>query len=146
MAITKFLARDLTFEIGEQGTGGDAWLEVKGLQSLSHSPSSTDADTTDFESDGHAEHLKAERGDTWTITGFTLEDVMTGERDPGQAAVEALAQLGGPAGIGLFRITSPGGNQIEFDASAEVTLAGGGTNDAAAWNATVKTSGAMRFS
>jgi hypothetical protein len=144
MALTKFLARDLVFEIATDASGED-FIEVKGLHSLTHAPSSTDADTTDFESDGHAEHIKAERQDTWTITGFTLEDVVTGERDPGQAAVEALAQLGGPAGIGIFRITSPGGNTITFSASAEVTLAGGATNDAAAWNATVKTSGAMVF-
>ncbi len=144
MAITKFLARDLTFEVATDSSGSD-FIEVKGLHSLTHSPSSTDADTSDFESGGHDEHLKAARGDTWTITGFTLEDVVTGERDPGQAAVEALAQLVGPAAEGTFRITSPGGNTITFRASAEVTLAGGATNDAAAWNATVKTSGAMSF-
>ncbi len=144
MGVTKFLARDLVFEIATDSSGSD-FVEVKGLHSLTHSPSSTDADTSDFESQGHDEHLKAARGDTWTITGFTLEDVVTGDRDPGQAACEALAQLVGPAAMGVYRITSPGGNTITFTASIEVTLAGGATNDAAAWNATVKTSGAMEF-
>jgi len=144
MALTKFLARDLVFEVNLGGSGG-GFVEVKGLHSLTHSPNSTDADTSDFESAGHDEHLKAARGDTWTITGFTLEDVLTGDRDPGQAACEALAQLVGPEAMGTFRITSPGGNTITFTASVEVTLAGGATNDAAAWNATVKTSGAMIF-
>jgi hypothetical protein len=144
MAVTKFLARDLTFEIAEDASGDD-WLEVKGLQSLVHAPSSTDADTSDFESEGHDEHLKASRGDTWTITGFYLEDVLTGERDEGQVAVEALSRLVGPAAMGIFRVTSPGGNTITFTGSAEVTLHGGSTNDAAAWNATIKTSGAMEF-
>jgi len=67
--VTKFLARDLTFEINEDGSG-DTWVEVKGLHSLTHAPNSTDADTTDFQSEGHDEHLKASRGDTWTISGF----------------------------------------------------------------------------
>lgn len=144
MAVTKFLARDLVIEIAEDASGSD-WIEIKGVNSLTHSPSSTDADTTDFESEGHDQHLKASRGDTWTIQGFALEDVVTGDRDPGQAAVEALAVLVGPAAMGLFRVTSPGGNTITFEASAEVTLSGGSTNDASAWGCTLKVNGAMEF-
>lgn len=154
MAVTKFLARDLTIDIfipdsgSDSGTpaSGDAdWTPVKGLNTLTHAPAATDADTTDFDSMGHGEHMTAQRTDQWTIAGFTLEDVSSGARDAGQAAVEALAQAIGPVSLGWFKITSPGGNTIEFQASAVVTLADGGTNDAAKWQAVLKTSGASIF-
>lgn len=145
MAVTKFLARDLTIEIAVGGSGG-GYTAIKGLNTLTHSPSSTDAETTDFDSDGHSEHMKAERGDSWTLAGFTLEDVLNGDRDPGQAAVEALAGRTGLNSLGQFRITSPGGNKLDFSASAEVTRAGGGNNDPAAWQAVIRVSGALSFS
>jgi hypothetical protein len=145
MAVTKFLARDLTIEIAPSGSGGE-YIPIKGLNTLTHSPTSTDAETTDFDSNGRSEHMKAERGDSWTLAGFALEDVLTGTRDPGQAAVEALAQEVGLDSLGAFRITSPGGNAIDFQASAEVTLAGGGNNDPAAWQAVIRVSGPVTFS
>ena len=145
MAVTKFLARDLSIAIQVGGSAGNTFLDIKGLNSLSHSPTSTDADTTDFDSEGHSEHMKAERGDSWTLAGFTLEDVLTGERDPGQLAVEDLAKLTGPESLGTFRITSPGGNTATFEASAETTLAGGGNNDAASWQAVVRVSGEVVY-
>lgn len=148
MALTKFLARDLTIEVSTgvgtdtiAGTTDDTWTPIKGLNSLTHSPGSSDVDTTDFDSDGHAEHMKAERSESWALAGFSLEDVTTGARDPGQLAVETLGRAMGPASLGWFRITSPGGNRIVFQASAEVTLAGGGNNDAAAWEVSLTVSG-----
>ena len=89
--------------------------------------------------------MKAERGDSWTLAGFTLEDVLTGDRDPGQAAVEAFALAIGQDSLKEFQITSPGGNTITFSASAEVTLGGGGNNDAATWQAVVEVSGPVVF-
>lgn len=149
MAVTKFLARDLTIYIAAgssgSGSGGGDFIQVKGLNSLTHSPSSTDADTTDFDDQGHETHLKAARGESWTLAGFRLEDVANGVRDPGQAAVEEIAQAIGLDSLATFKITSPGGNSIVFRATAEVTLPGGGNNDAAAWQATVKVSGKSTF-
>lgn len=146
--ITKFLARDLSIFIStgsgsdaSVGTEDDLWLEILGLNTLTHAPSTSRADTTEFDSNGRDEHLVASRGETWTVAGFTLEDVDTGERDPGQEAVEALGRLVGPAGMGYFRVLSPGGNAIYFQASVETTLHGGGTNDAAAWQAVITVNG-----
>jgi hypothetical protein len=152
MAITKYLARDLSIGIHTAagvdtilGTEDDVVTNVGGLNSLTHAPSTTRADTSSFDSNGRDEHLPASRGDTWTLAGFSLEDVSgganAGDRDPGQTAVEALGKLVGPAGIGWFTITSPGGNKIRFEASAEVTLGGGGHNDAAAWQAVIQITG-----
>lgn len=145
MAVTKFLARDLDIEINTGTIGSPVWTPIGGLNSLTHSPSSTDAETTDFDSGGHSEHMKAERGESWTLAGFSLEDVADGARDPGQAAVETLANALGLASLGQFKITSPGGNTATFMASAEVTRAGGGNNDPAAWQAVVRVSGEVTY-
>lgn len=145
MAVTKFLARDLTIAIQVAGSGGNEFVNIKGLNSLSHSPTSTDAETTDFDSNGISEHMKAERGESWTLAGFSLEDVLTGERDPGQEAVEALAADVGLDSLGTFRITSPGGNVATFSATAEVTKAGGGNNDPASWQAVIRVSGSVTY-
>ena len=83
--------------------------------------------------------------DSWTLSGFWLEDVSDGSRDPGQAAVETLAKAVGLASLGQFRITSPGGNTITFLASAEVTLFGGGNNDPASWQAALTVSGDVTY-
>ncbi len=148
MATTKFLARDLAIAISTGvgidtvgGTADDTWTPIGGLNSLTHSPSTSRADTSAFDSNGRDEHLVASRGESWTLAGFAIEDVATGARDVGQEAVEALGKLVGPAGLGYFKVTSPGGNEIIFQASAEVTLHGGGHNDAAAWQAAVQVNG-----
>lgn len=148
MAATKFLARDLAIAISTapgvdtiDGTDDDTWTPIGGLNSLTHSPSTSRADTSSFDSNGRDEHLVASRGESWTLSGFSLEDVADGTRDAGQEAVEALSKLVGPAGLGYFKVTSPGGNTIIFQASAEVTLNGGGHNDAAAWQAALQVNG-----
>lgn len=147
MAVTKFPARDIKIEINAAygSGGGDEWIPIGGLNSLTHSPASQTADTTDFDSGGRAEHMVMERGDSWALAGFALEDVLNGERDPGQAAVESLGRAVGLASHGQFRMTSPGGNTATFLASAEVTQGGGGHNDAAAWSATVTITGAVTY-
>jgi hypothetical protein len=145
VAITKFLARDLTIEYNTGTVGTPVWTPIGGLNTLTHAPSSTDADTTDFDSDGRAEHMKAERGDQWTLAGFHEEDVADGSRDPGQEAIETLANGMGLNSLGQFRITSPGGNTETFMASAEVTRGSGGNNDAATWQASVTISGAVTY-
>lgn len=148
MAVTKYLARDLTIAISTgpgvdtiDGTADDTWTAINGLNTLTHSPSTTRADTSSFDSAGRDEHLPASRGESWSLSGFSLEDVATGDRDPGQVAVEDLGKLVGPDGLGWFKITSPGGNTIIFQASAEVTIHGGGHNDAAAWGAELQVTG-----
>lgn len=139
MAVTKFLARDLVIEVRD--AGDTAWVAIGGLNSLTHSPATSRADTTGFDSNGREEHIVAQRGETWTLAGFAMEDVGAGTRDAGQERVEDLGKLRGLDAQGSFRVSSPGGNTITFDASAEVTLAGGGHNDAAAWQAVLTVSG-----
>lgn len=144
MAITKFLARDLVIEI-QTNPVGPVFTPIGGLGTLTHNPSTNRADAADFDSNGRAEHIVVERGDSWALAGHAKEDVATGDKDLGQEKVEALAQEVGLDSLGTFRITSPGGNVIQFEGSAEVTLPGGGHNDLATWAATITVSGAVQY-
>ena len=130
MAVTKVLARGWTFEYRPTTT----WIEIKGINSFDVSPESNDVDTTDFDSNGWNENMVASRGLGLTLEGMHLEDVNTGSRDPGQAAVETLANAIGPSSVGYFRMTSPGGNVKTFYATAKTSGPGGGNDDAAKWS------------
>lgn len=148
MGITKIPARDFTLEIDANygTTGGESWTPIGGLNSLTPSPSTNRADTTDYDAQGVAEHMVMERGSSFSLAGFYLEDAETGERDPGQAAVEAVGRRVGLDSFGRFRLTSPGQNVDTFLGSVEVTSGGGGHNDPAAWSATITVSGAVSHS
>jgi len=143
MAASKFLARDLTIQV-EDVTPND-WIAIDGLNSLTHSPSISRADTTDFGSNGRAEHIVSQRAESWALAGFTIIDVGSGERDAGQARCEVLGLARGLGALGRFKITDPGGNTITFDGSCEVTLHGGGHNDPAAWKCGIEVSGEPDF-
>lgn len=141
MAITKLLARQTIFEI--LTSAPSTFTPIGGINSISVSPTTNRADTTDFDDEGRLAHIVASRGMSFTLDGFREEDESGGDRDPGQAAVEALADEFGADSLGTFRITSPGGEVWTFQASAEVTPFGGGNDDPSAWQATIEISGAI---
>lgn len=143
MAVTKVLARAFSFSI-RTATGPDVFTPIRGINSFSNDSSKNDADTTDFDSGGVTTSMAASRSYSMTLDGMRLEDVTTGARDSGQQAVETLSTQIGPASIGTFRMTTPGGKIKEFDASANVTGPGGGNDDPAAWSVELTISGAIR--
>lgn len=141
MAATKQLVRVRTHEINTGTVDVPVWTPIKGINSTSHSESSTDAETTDYDSGGHPEHMVAERGESWTLSGHKLIDSATGAGDPGQEAVETASRTMGPDSLDQFRWTYPGGKTETFMASAKVTKPGGGNNDPMTWSATLRVSG-----
>ena len=80
-------------------------------------------------------------------TGTTLVTIGTvqysGDRDPGQAEVDALASLTGLEGIGDFKVESPGGEVETFKASVAPSAVGGGEADDTSWGATLVVTGAI---
>lgn len=142
MAATKQLVRVRTHEFNTGTDAVPAWTPIKGITSTSHSDASSDVDTTDYDSMGISEHMVAERGESWTISGKKLIDAADGTGDPGQEAVEALAREVGVPSIGQFRFTYPGGATETFYASAKVTKPGGGNNDTMSWSVVLRVSGA----
>lgn len=143
MAVTKIAAADVVVSINTGTEGVPVWTQIKGLESpVEHSPSTTRADTFDQDSNGREEHVVVRRGDQFTLKGFRLQDEANGDRDPGQEAVETLAQAKGLASLGQFQIKAPGETTgIVFKASAQVKLYGGGSNDMVPWEAELAVSG-----
>ncbi len=143
MTVTDQLARDDgAFDINTGTTASPVWTPIGGINSWAPSPSKNDADTTKFSDDGDQSHIPASHGMEYTISGLVQEDSDDGSRNAGQAAVEALALLKGPAGLTEFRHSSAGGTVNVFRASALVTRGGGGNDDPSAWEATLTRSGA----
>ncbi len=142
---TEVLARGFTFELNTGTEAVPVWTTVNHINKWSHSPKSNDADTTTFDDDGRMTHLKASRGDEFTLTGLYQEDETTGDRDPGQEACEAWANEIGQPSLKQFRITSPSGVNVvgPFRASATVTIGGGGGDDPNAWELAMVVSGAL---
>lgn len=146
MTVTKHLARDYTFEVNNGTSGSPDWIEVKGLNTWSHSTTKNDADTTSFDEGGRMSHLTASRGDSFSMQGFDLEDPDTGAKDPGQEACESWATKIGTDSIQQFRITSPAGVSKTFDASADVKMGGGGKDDPAGWTLDIVVTGEITTS
>jgi hypothetical protein len=139
MALAKVLARDWVLYIANENIL--QYIEVKGLTNLIFDREKTDADTTDFNSDGQTEHLVASRGIIISLEGYYLEDQSNGDRDPGQSLVEDLSELVGANGIARFILISPAGIVRHFNASANVTGTGGGNDDPTGWKCTLNVSG-----
>src|SRR5690606_14235678 len=137
MAFVEILARELKVEIRD----GNNWLEIEGVTTINHTPTKTDSDTGHFGAAGRARHIVAERGDEFTFTCVYLVDPDTGEIPPGHKALRDLGKKIGYESIGEFRITGPGGDGIQFKASANVGKPSGGRNDAATFNVTLTVTG-----
>lgn len=137
----KHLARDYEFELNVGTIDTPDWVEIKGINTWSNTPVGNRANTTTFDEDGRLSHLPASRGDSIGLQGLLVWDDDTGDRDPGQEAVEAWGQQIGPDGLKQFRITDPEGATLTSLASAVVTIGGGGNDDPSAWNVDVQFSG-----
>jgi predicted secreted protein len=110
------------------------WTPIHGVRSFTISTTKNDIDTRDFDSGGWLEHIVGSRGKSFTVAGARIEDEDTGDRDPGQEAIETLGDELGADAIGSFRITTPGGTTYIFGASADVTPFGGGLDAFADWS------------
>ena len=144
MAGIKLNAREVIIEISD-GATTPVWTEIEGLNSLTFNPSENEemTETTDFQSQGNYEGEKMQKGATLECEGFLIKDSVTGAQAPGQAQVEELHELLGPASQGTIRFRHP------LDTSwkrwtAVVTLGeqGGENNDKTSWGATFTRSGA----
>lgn len=140
MSVRKVLAREWTVEVDTDG--GPTWAAIGGLRTIGFDMGKTDADTTDMDSGGNAEHLPAERSASVTLEGLWLEDADSGEYDEGQERLMALGDLVGVAGLGAIKFTSPGGKTWTIDCSVQFTGPGGGHNDPAGFTAVLTRSGA----
>jgi hypothetical protein len=97
-------------------------------------------DLSDCDSDGADERIVG-HAVSFAVTANRLEDPDTGERDSGQAAVEAVQWETGEEARLQFQITSPGGLIWIFTASVECQPFGGDHKSGANWSATLSVKG-----
>jgi hypothetical protein len=141
MAVTKFLARDLVPSVSI----ASVYTHIGGIDTITHAPSKTTSASTDFDSNGRAEHIVAERGDTYTLAGWFLEDESTGSRDPGQEALLAASHLVGAAAFISVKLTFPGAGAISFSCTVDFTGPHGGRNDITKFQAVLEVTGAITY-
>lgn len=142
-SVGKTLAQQASLAINTGTKESPDWTEIGGLTGITYNPSSNNVDTRDFDSGPWQESLVTSRGATWSLTGHRKNDPDTGERDPGQAAVEALQTEVGEAANGHFQYVLPEGDTFEFTAHANVTPFGGGLDAVTTWNAELTMTGPL---
>jgi len=140
----KVLSRDFDISVNTGTEESPTWTPILGLDEdgITWAESGREVDFMDADDGGFAKPLPFGRGYTVTLKGARIEDADTGERDPGQAAVEAVMDAMGPEALLEYKIESPaasGAEVLEFKASATVTPFGG--SDKATWGAELKVYG-----
>ena len=131
--LRKILARDWDIDVWDKEES--KFVEVDGITSITFSSDMTEAETTDFNSEGWAEHIPAERTKSLSVEGNYLEDATVyGGRDQGQEAIDEAAKEFGIDGIIKLHLRSPyGGTALILEGSVNPGDVGGDTNDVTAW-------------
>ncbi len=137
----KVLSRDFDISVNTGTSGSPQWTPIAGLDEdgIAWAEATREVDFMDADDGGWAKPVPLGRGFTVTLKGSRIEDAETGERDSGQAAVEAVMDEMGPDGLLEYKIESPaasGAEAITFKAWASVTPFGG--SDKATWGAELK--------
>lgn len=141
MATEPQLARQFRMEINTGTVALPVWVHIGGITNISPGQDSQKTDDGDFDSNGRAKHSVAERGDSFQIDMNYLEDE-AGLRDPGQQALLDVARLIGNAGKAGYRYIFPNGEDaVQFRASADMALPGGGKTDNASQSVTLTVDG-----
>lgn len=142
----KVLSRDFDIEVDISDTSTPEWTQINGLDEdgIAISVSPREVDFMDADDGGFAKPVPIGWGYTVTLKGSRIEDADTGDRDTGQAALEAVQDEVGPDALLSFRITSPaasGAEVLTFKAWPTVTPFGGA--DKSTWGAELKVYGAI---
>jgi len=134
----KVLSRDFKIAVNTGTTALPVYTNIGGLDEdgISFSTSSRKVDFMDADDGGAAKPVVIGHGYTCALKGARMESVVDGARDPGQAAVEAMQDLTGLAGMLMYQITSPAlatPEVLTFSATSNVNSMGGG--EKTAWTA-----------
>ncbi|MFI6443827.1 phage tail tube protein [Kitasatospora sp. NPDC050543] len=143
MATKKIEARGYILQVAVGG--GPTWTPVAGLKTLTYNPGDKDSHTesTDFDSNGQYEEVVLQRGGSLKLEGTRRVDAATGIADPGQAALDALAQGLADNSVGQIRFRYR--TEVQWRnwyVTAKAAEQGGGTNDLGKWGVELTRTGA----
>lgn len=130
------LSDDFVISINTGTYSSPTWTPILGLKSHKWSESETkEVDASNRSTRGRGQTRVVRRGNSLTFGGNFFEDEADGTRDPGQAAVEALAQQIIPDDLGWFAYETPGGTVKYFQATAKMSDEGGDLDTLCEWGA-----------
>src|SRR5665647_2910971 len=103
----KVLSRDFTIDVNTGTIVAPIWTPIGGLDEdgISFSTSSREVDFMDADDGGLAKPVVIGHGYTCSLKGARMEAADDGTRDPGQAAVEAMQDLTGLAGMLMYPVS-----------------------------------------
>lgn len=139
-------ARDWIFEVSvDPSAAVPVWAQIGGVESfsLSNSEGEEAANTTTFESNGHAESQAMQRGAALNVEGKIKRAADGVTADAGQAAADELAAKVGEESLGGVRFRHASDTDwTVWDAWVSKGDNGGGVNDKTSWSAGFTRSGA----
>lgn len=134
MAKLKVMARDWEIHVSKL-TSIPVWVRIGGITTFTSSNDKEDADVTDFDDEGFAQHIVVSRTGETSFEGHYLEE------DEGQLLIDDLSEAMGHESLALIRLTRPSGRVLEFMGTFTMGDVGGGNNDITSWGASVNRSG-----
>jgi hypothetical protein len=146
LATTKIEARGWMFQVGVGA--GPTWTPVGGISSFTFNPGDKTQETevTDFDSQGNFEQVITQRGATMKVDGRRRMDRTTGLADPGQAALDALAQGVVDFSVGQIRFRYKNETQWRvWNCTVKAAEQGGATNDISKWGVEITRTGAETY-
>ncbi len=146
MATKRIEARGWIFQVAVGAT--PTWTPVAGLKTFTFNPGdkAVQTDATDFDSQGQYEEVVLQRGGTMKVDGTARRDPATGLADPGQAALDALAQGLADTSIGQIRFRYRTETQWRvWTVTAKGAEVGGATNDLSKWGMELTRTGAETY-
>lgn len=138
MPVEVVLAKDFDIYVGS--TAGAGGTIINGLDTIEFQTEKKEADTRTKTDAGNDRHKVVNRIRTLRLVGKYLADD-AGARDPGQDAVDTLADTVGDASVDEFTLMYPGGGGKYFNCSANIDKIGGEKDDPSAWEVTLKVDG-----
>jgi hypothetical protein len=144
VATKKIAARNIIVQVAS----GASWLAVAGIKNLvpNYGDHDQHVDATDYDSNGQYEEVVLQRGGSFKIEGFRRRDPATGLADPGQAALDTLAQGLSDSSIGQIRFRHSSETQWRvWNCTAKATEEGGAPNDLGKWGMEINRTGAETY-
>lgn len=143
MTTSKISARGYIFQVAVGA--GPTWTPIAGIKTFAPNPGDHDShvDATDFDSNGQYEEMVLQRGASLKLEGNRRIDKTTGLADPGQKALDDLAQGLAENSIGQIRYRHSTEVQWRvWNCTAKSSELGGGTNDLGKWGMEIHRTGA----
>lgn len=131
MPTVQINARDLIFEASDMATPTPVWTELGGHTeaAVNYAENEVAEDTTTADDAGKYRQEIMQRGAKLSIKGKALADSTTGAREPGQARLNAHAELLGTASQVDVRMRYPTETQwVKWSATVSRGEEGGGHN------------------